>query len=129
MGVLPALLSEGELQVLALVGEGMTNAQIVRALQPSAPSVKTYVSRTLAKLGLGAAPRRRSSPARRGSLAREPGACPMGRHRPRGGGLGVRVRRGRPAGRPGPGSRRPVSSAGGSPDSERGPSPGARPTA
>ncbi|MFC5722295.1 response regulator [Streptomyces gamaensis] len=46
------LLSPGERRVLALVGAGMTNAQIARALQLSGASVKTYVSRTLAKLGL-----------------------------------------------------------------------------
>lgn len=46
------LLSPGERRVLALVGAGMTNAQIARTLQLSGASVKTYVSRTLAKLGL-----------------------------------------------------------------------------
>ncbi|WP_414166741.1 response regulator [Streptoverticillium reticulum] len=47
-----SLLSQGERRVLALVGAGMTNTQIARALELSGASVKTYVSRTLAKLGL-----------------------------------------------------------------------------
>ncbi|MFK0296791.1 response regulator [Streptomyces sp. NPDC090442] len=47
-----SLLSQGERKVLALVGAGMTNAQIARSLCLSGASVKTYVSRTLAKLGL-----------------------------------------------------------------------------
>ncbi|MFB7629826.1 response regulator [Streptomyces sp. NPDC056149] len=47
-----SLLSQGERKVLALVGSGMTNAQIARSLCLSGASVKTYVSRALAKLGL-----------------------------------------------------------------------------
>ncbi|MEC4017967.1 response regulator transcription factor [Streptomyces sp. H27-D2] len=46
-------LSQGEHRVLALVGVGKTNAQIAKELHLSGASVKTYVSRTLAKLGLG----------------------------------------------------------------------------
>ncbi|MGW1077592.1 response regulator [Streptomyces sp. NPDC002537] len=47
-----SLLSNGEHRVLSMVGAGMTNAQIARALYLSGASVKTYVSRILAKLGL-----------------------------------------------------------------------------
>ncbi|MFE5827201.1 response regulator [Streptomyces erythrochromogenes] len=45
-------LSPGERRVLALVGAGMTNGQIAQRLFLSVASVKTYVSRTLAKLDL-----------------------------------------------------------------------------
>ncbi|MFE7664349.1 response regulator transcription factor [Streptomyces celluloflavus] len=38
--------------MLALIGSGLTNAQIARRLHLSQASVKTYVSRALAKLGL-----------------------------------------------------------------------------
>lgn len=47
-----AALSESERKVLALVGMGMTNEQIAKELHLAGASVKTYVSRTLAKLGL-----------------------------------------------------------------------------
>ncbi|MFK0202773.1 response regulator [Streptomyces lavendulae] len=47
-----AALSDGERDVLRLVGRGMTNEQISRELYLAGASVKTYVSRTLAKLGL-----------------------------------------------------------------------------
>ncbi|MGW6413161.1 LuxR C-terminal-related transcriptional regulator [Streptomyces vinaceus] len=47
-----AALSGGERRVLRLVGEGMTNYGIARELHLSISSVKTYVSRILAKLGL-----------------------------------------------------------------------------
>ncbi|MBH1939001.1 response regulator transcription factor [Streptomyces sp. AV19] len=47
-----SLLSRGEHQVLAMLGAGMTNAQIARSLYLSGSSVKTYVSRILAKLEL-----------------------------------------------------------------------------
>ncbi|MET8752661.1 response regulator transcription factor [Streptomyces sp. NPDC004667] len=47
-----AALSESERKVLALLGLGMTNEQIARELHLAGASVKTYVSRTLAKLGL-----------------------------------------------------------------------------
>lgn len=45
-------LSGSERRVLELVGLGLTNAQIARKLYLSQASVKTYVSRMLAKLGL-----------------------------------------------------------------------------
>ncbi|MFI5672695.1 response regulator [Streptomyces sp. NPDC051704] len=48
-----AALSEGERKVLRLIGMGMTNEQIARELHLAGASVKTYVSRTLAKLELG----------------------------------------------------------------------------
>lgn len=48
-----AALSESELKVLRLVGMGMTNERIAGELHLSGASVKTYVSRTLVKLGLG----------------------------------------------------------------------------
>ncbi|MFB7631408.1 response regulator [Streptomyces sp. NPDC056149] len=47
-----AALSDSERKVLALVGMGMTNEQIAKQLHLSGASVKTYVSRTLSKLGL-----------------------------------------------------------------------------
>ncbi|MFD7033411.1 response regulator [Streptomyces sp. NPDC059917] len=47
-----ASLSESERKVLRLIGMGMTNEQIARELHLAGTSVKTYVSRTLAKLGL-----------------------------------------------------------------------------
>ncbi|MFJ6054567.1 response regulator [Streptomyces sp. NPDC092307] len=47
-----ATLSDGELNVLRLIGVGMANTQISRELHLADSSVKTYVSRTLAKLGL-----------------------------------------------------------------------------
>ncbi|MGW8953912.1 response regulator [Streptomyces sp. NPDC055709] len=46
-------LSDSERKVLRLIGMGMTNDQIARELHLAGASVKTYVSRTLAKLGLG----------------------------------------------------------------------------
>ncbi|WP_424213251.1 response regulator transcription factor [Streptomyces sp. BI20] len=45
-------LSESERRVLALLGRGLSNARIASELHLSGASVKTYVSRTLAKLGL-----------------------------------------------------------------------------
>ncbi|MEC4017963.1 response regulator transcription factor [Streptomyces sp. H27-D2] len=45
-------LSGSERRVLALIGAGLTNAQIARQLHLSQASVKTYVSRALTKLGL-----------------------------------------------------------------------------
>lgn len=45
-------LSESERQVLALVGAGLTNAEIADKLGWSRSSVKTYVSRNLDKLGV-----------------------------------------------------------------------------
>ncbi|GHF36150.1 response regulator transcription factor [Streptomyces morookaense] len=47
-----AQLSGSERRVLELVGMGLTNAQIAGRLYLSQASVKTYVSRMLAKLGL-----------------------------------------------------------------------------
>ncbi|MFF2567578.1 response regulator [Streptomyces sp. NPDC058084] len=44
-------LSERERQVLALLGEGLSNADAGRRLHMSEATVKTYVSRILAKLG------------------------------------------------------------------------------
>lgn len=45
-------LNESERRVLALVGAGLTNAEIAAKLNWSRSSVKTYVSRNLDKLGL-----------------------------------------------------------------------------
>ncbi|MEZ0068097.1 DNA-binding NarL/FixJ family response regulator [Streptacidiphilus sp. MAP12-20] len=45
-------LAPGERDVLALVGEGRTNAQIAAELHLAPASVKTYVSRILGQLGL-----------------------------------------------------------------------------
>ena len=47
----PAMLSPRELQVLALLGAGMTNRQIGYALHLSEKTVKNYVSGLLSKLG------------------------------------------------------------------------------
>ncbi|MFC5722247.1 response regulator [Streptomyces gamaensis] len=47
-----ASLTGSERDVLRLIGAGMTNDEIARELHLAATSVKTYVSRTLAKLGL-----------------------------------------------------------------------------
>ncbi|MEU1788358.1 response regulator transcription factor [Streptomyces sparsogenes] len=44
-------LTERESQVLRLVAEGMSNAEIGRRLHMSEKTIKTYVSRVLAKLG------------------------------------------------------------------------------
>lgn len=51
----PALdrLNDNEREVLELIGEGMTNRQIARALGLAEKTVKNYVSSILAKLGLG----------------------------------------------------------------------------
>lgn len=46
-----AVLSERERDVLALLGEGLSNADAGRRLHMSEATVKTYVSRILAKLG------------------------------------------------------------------------------
>jgi DNA-binding NarL/FixJ family response regulator len=45
-------LTPREREVLSLIASGMSNAEIARALFISAETVKTYVSRILAKLGL-----------------------------------------------------------------------------
>ncbi|MFJ4188291.1 response regulator [Kitasatospora sp. NPDC089509] len=47
-----ASLAPSEVEVLRLIGEGMTNQQIAQARQLSVASVKTYVSRILTALGL-----------------------------------------------------------------------------
>jgi DNA-binding NarL/FixJ family response regulator len=47
-----AALSERERQVLVLVGRGLSNAEAAQALFMSEATVKTYVSRMLAKLGM-----------------------------------------------------------------------------
>ncbi|MEV6774814.1 response regulator transcription factor [Streptomyces syringium] len=46
-----AVLSEREREVLALLGEGLSNADAGRRIHMSEATVKTYVSRILAKLG------------------------------------------------------------------------------
>lgn len=45
-------LTEREVEVLALLGQGMSNADVGAELHMSEATVKTYVSRLLAKLGL-----------------------------------------------------------------------------
>jgi len=47
-----AALTQREIEVLRLIAAGMSNAEIAGALVISAETVKTYVSRILAKLGL-----------------------------------------------------------------------------
>ncbi|MFI6645649.1 response regulator [Streptomyces sp. NPDC050504] len=47
-----AMMTESEREVLALIGTGLTNQQISERLHLSLASVKTYVSRTLARLNL-----------------------------------------------------------------------------
>jgi DNA-binding CsgD family transcriptional regulator len=44
--------TERERQVLTLVGRGMSNAETAEQLHVSAATVKTYMGRLLAKLGL-----------------------------------------------------------------------------
>jgi DNA-binding NarL/FixJ family response regulator len=46
-----AALTSGESDVVRLVGEGLPNAEIGRRLHMSEATIKTYVSRALAKLG------------------------------------------------------------------------------
>jgi DNA-binding NarL/FixJ family response regulator len=46
-----AALASRESEVLCLVAEGMSNAEIGRRLRMSEATIKTYVSRILAKLG------------------------------------------------------------------------------
>jgi DNA-binding NarL/FixJ family response regulator len=46
-----AELTERERQVLSLVAEGLSNAELARTLQVSLPTAKTHVSRILTKLG------------------------------------------------------------------------------
>lgn len=48
-----ARLADREKEVLALVAEGLSNADIARRVHMSEATVKTYVSRILAKLGCG----------------------------------------------------------------------------
>jgi DNA-binding NarL/FixJ family response regulator len=45
-------LTERELEVLRLLGRGLSNAELSRTLGVGAPTVKTHVSRVLSKLGL-----------------------------------------------------------------------------
>ncbi len=67
---LAAALTEREGEVLACLGQGLSNAQIAARLYLSEATVKGYVSRTLDKLGCAnrtqaraAGPRRRPGPA------------------------------------------------------------------
>jgi DNA-binding NarL/FixJ family response regulator len=48
----PALLTRREVEVLQLVGRGYTNGQIARSLFVSVSTVKKYVQRIIAKLGV-----------------------------------------------------------------------------
>ena len=45
-------MSERELEVAALIGQGKSNAEMADLLVVSRRTVKTYVSRVLSKLGL-----------------------------------------------------------------------------
>src|SRR5690606_17618208 len=45
-------LAPRELEVLQLIAEGLSNAEIAKAMHITPETVKTYVSRILAKLGL-----------------------------------------------------------------------------
>jgi DNA-binding NarL/FixJ family response regulator len=46
-----AVLTDRERQVLGLVAEGLSNAEIGERLHMSEATIKTYVSRVLARLG------------------------------------------------------------------------------
>lgn len=46
------MLTPRELEVLQLIAEGLSNAEIAAAMFITPETVKTYVSRILAKLGL-----------------------------------------------------------------------------
>lgn len=45
-------LTDRELEVLRLLGQGLSNAGLSRELGVGAPTIKTHVSRVLCKLGL-----------------------------------------------------------------------------
>ncbi|HWJ10349.1 MAG TPA: response regulator transcription factor, partial [Nocardioides sp.] len=47
-----ATLTDQELRVLELIGEGLTNRQIAREIHLAEKTVKNYVSSLLAKLGM-----------------------------------------------------------------------------
>jgi DNA-binding CsgD family transcriptional regulator len=72
-------LTERERQVLACLGEGMSNAQIARRLHLTEATVKGYVSRMLVKLKCDNRTRRACLPSKRASpMARDPLACWVG---------------------------------------------------
>jgi DNA-binding NarL/FixJ family response regulator len=66
----PAGLTRRQLEVLRLLGEGLTNAQIAGRLVLSVRTVDTHVAAVLAKLGLRS---RREAPARAAELGVLPG--------------------------------------------------------
>ena len=88
---LVATLTERESEVLACLGEGLSNAQIGARLYLSEATIKGYVSRTLDKLGCANRTQAGCSPTRPASAASPGGQAGSGSQREQ---LGWRPHRG-----------------------------------